>query len=223
MEIVSPERTVGYMGPTFHALQKAGVEIESVLDVGAAQGHFSSYLKFYWPEAKITAIECNKQNNVFLDNTNWNVLYKCLGDKKCSKTFYTNPDEPTGGGSSLYLENTQFFDNPNEETVQLETLDSLKLGKFDLVKIDTQGSELDIIKGGEQTVKNARFLLLELSFMNYNKGAPLIDDILEHTRRLGFRMLDTFGPEGGGHWFNYRKVQVDVLFVKDNDKLLYMV
>ena len=96
----------------------------------------------------------------------------------------------------------------------------MDLGAFDLIKIDTQGTELDIINGGIETIKQARFLLMELSFLPYNEGGCMIDDVLAKTRELGFVMLDTFGPAFGGHWYAGRKVQADVLLVKKGDPIL---
>lgn len=216
----SDEEAVGYMRPNLETLRNHGVNIESILDIGAAHGHFSGFMRTIWPDAQITAIECNERDRYFLDNTNYDVRYACLGDKPCKKDFYINPGEVAGGGSSFYKENTGAFDNSFTETKDIITLDSMKLGAYDLIKIDTQGTELDIINGGEETIKQARFLLMELSFLPYNLGGCMIDDVLAKTRELGFVMLDTFGPAYGGHWFNQRKVQVDVLLVKKNDIIL---
>lgn len=218
LETISSEEAVGYMGANLDALRKI-VDINSILDIGAAHGHFSKFALRYWPNAKVTAIECNPIDKHFLDSTNWNVHYACLGEKECKKTFYINPVEPHGGGSSFYKENTTHFDNPSEYEKDIVTLDSLELLPHDLIKIDTQGTELDILKGGEKTVKEARFLLLELSFVKFNEGGCLIDDVLEYTRSLGFRMIDTFGVTFGGHWWEGRKIQVDVLLAKETEPL----
>jgi len=216
LETISPEEAVGYMGPHLDALRKQ-VAIKSILDIGAAAGHFSKFALRYWPEAKVTAIECNEINKFFLDPTNWNVQYACLGDKACTKTFYINPMEKHGGGSSFYIENTKHFDNSSEYEKEIITLDSMELLPHDLIKIDTQGSELDIIKGGEETIKQAKYLLLELSFVEFNKDGCMIDDVLAYTRKLGFRIIDTFGPQFGGHWWEGRKIQVDVLLAKETE------
>lgn len=214
---ITDEAACGYMRPNMQSLKEAGVDIESILDIGAAHGHFSGFMRTIWPDAQVTAIECNERDRYFLDNTNYDVRYACLGDKPCKKDFFINPTDIAGGGSSFYKENTGAFDNSFTETKDIITLDSMKLGAYDLIKIDTQGTELDIIKGGEETIKQARFLLMELSFLPYNIGGCMIDEVLEKTRELGFVMLDTFGPAYGGHWFGGRKVQTDALFVKKSD------
>ena len=206
------------MGPNLEALAKFA-DINSILDIGCAHGHFSKFALKYFPEAKVTGIECNTNDKVYLDDTNWNIIYTCLGDKPCKKPFYINPVEPTGGGSSFYKENTRHFDDSSEIEKDIVTLDSLELLPHDLIKIDTQGSELDILKGGEETIKQAKYLLLELSFVDFNKNGALIDDVLDLTRSYGFRMIDTFGPEFGGHWWKGRKIQVDVLLAKETEPI----
>jgi FkbM family methyltransferase len=217
---ITHEEAVGYMRPNLESLKEQGINIETVLDIGAAHGHFSGFLRTIWPNSQITAIECNERNRYFLDHTNYDVRFVCLGDKPCKKDFHINPSDIAGGGSSFYKENTSAFDQSFTENKDIVTLDSMKLGAYDLIKIDTQGTELDIINGGLETIKQARFLLMELSFLPYNHGGCMIDEVLAKTRELGFVMLDTFGPAYGGHWFANRKVQVDVLLVKANDSIL---
>jgi FkbM family methyltransferase len=41
----------------------------------------------------------------------------------------------------------------------------------DFIKIDVQGCEMDILKGGKDTVKHATRLIVELQHMEYNEGA----------------------------------------------------
>lgn len=205
--------TVGYMEWNLNALKKRGVEITSLIDIGAAHGDFSLMFQDIFGDVSVTAIEANTLDAHYLGNHGWDVHYVALGKEQGKQAFYTNPDDPVGGGSSLYCENTHWFENAHSELVEVETLDSLDV-QGDFVKIDVQGAELDILLGGKKTLKDTKFLLLELSFLNYNLGAPLIDEVLRETYNQDFRMLDTFGPAHGGHVFNDKKNQVDVLLAK---------
>jgi FkbM family methyltransferase len=210
----TPEEAVGYMGPMFERLKAQGVEIKSLLDVGAAHGHFSGYFTKFYPNAEIVAVECNTRDSYFLSRYRWETHYKCLGATPGVQTFYIDRNSEIGGGSSLYKENTGHFNNCIEESKEITTLDHEFADRaFDFIKIDTQGSELDIMKGGVNVVSRAKWLLLELSFQEYNNGAPLIDDVLQYTRSIGWRMYDTIGPIDGGHMLHGdpRKLQVDVL------------
>ena len=61
----------------------------------------------------------------------------------------------------------------------------------DLIKIDTQGSELDILKGAENTIKGVKHLIVELQHVQYNIGAKLVDESIEYIFSLGFELVPT--------------------------------
>ena len=76
----------------------------------------------------------------------------------------------------MFRERTGHFDNDiKEETRTAFPLDDLvaKLGPFQLVKMDIQGSELDALKGMKTLLREIDVLQLELSVLSYNSGAPL--------------------------------------------------
>ena len=50
------------------------------------------------------------------------------------------------------------------------TIDSLGLESVDVIKIDVEGYEMEVLKGAEQTLKNTKFIMIELNyfyFLNY--------------------------------------------------------
>ena len=80
-------------------------------------------------------------------------LIAALGDEEREVTFYTRKDKPHTEGNSYYKE-ANYWDIPQlvlESKVLLQRLDDLftEDTEFELIKIDTQGSELDILKGGQ--------------------------------------------------------------------------
>jgi len=122
------------------------------------------------------------------------------------------------GCSSLYEPNGEFLNQfPDfsrfavEKTVPMvtETLDSLldngRLEGFDFAKIDVQGAELDILKGGKKSLSdNALGLEVEVEFQPIYKGQPLFADVDQFVRtELGLELQDlrkTYWkyPEGRG-------------------------
>lgn len=210
------EQSVGYMKPHLEVLK--GQPIYSLLDIGAAQGHFSMMFEDVFNTDTITMIEANPESCELLDKLDWQVINKPVG-KPGKATFFINPNEPIGGGSSFYKEDTEWFENAEEYEMDISSLDDLDVWA-DFVKIDVQGAELDVLTHGTKTLEKAKFLLMELSFVEYNSGAPLIDEVLAKTRELGFVMLDTFGPDRGGHWYKGKRVQVDVLFGREPFKMV---
>ena len=63
---------------------------------------------------------------------------------------------------------------------------------FDLIKIDTQGSELNILKGSIEIVEKTKFLLLELSVVEYNFNAPTYLQVIKYLEENNFKLIDIF-------------------------------
>lgn len=212
----TPEEAVGYMRLPLREIEVHGDPVTSVLDVGAAHGHFARFIQDIFPEASVTCVECNEKDRYFLDQYPFEVEYACVGAKKGKATFYTNKDDEVGGGSSFYKECTDAFNNAVEEVKNITTLDDLFPNRsFDLIKIDTQGTEIEVMEGACNLLEKAKYLLLEMSFVEYNEGAPLIDEVLSFTRNNGFRLISTFGTDFGVHRWGSQAIQVDGLFAKD--------
>ena len=57
---------------------------------------------------------------------------------------------------------------------------------FDLVKLDTQGSEIDIMNGGLHLLKNTTAIIIEVSHVEYNEKAPLVEEVKEYMESIGF-------------------------------------
>lgn len=216
------EEAVGYMRLPLRVIDVHGEIPKTILDVGAAHGHFSDFISTVWPDAKITAVECNDKDHYFLDSKPYDVRFACVGKEKGTATFYTDKADEVGGGSSFYKELTPAFDGAVEETKEITTLDTLfPKETFDLIKIDTQGSEKDVMFGGRKLLSRAKYLLLELSFVEYNEGAPLIDEMLAYTRLNDWKLIATFGPDLGVHRWGSQAIQVDALFARSDQPNLF--
>jgi FkbM family methyltransferase len=105
-----------------------------------------------------------------------------------------------------------FEDEILKINVEVSTLDILfENQKFDLVKIDVQGAELDIINGGTKFLKSNNLLLVEVSLVEYNLGAPLVSDVVKRLENLGFYILDCIDD----HISAGEVIQLDLLFSKN--------
>ena len=76
--------------------------------------------------------------------------------------------------------------------MKTSTLDSLLLDNdhsFEFIKLDTQGSELDILQGGKDVLNEAEFVLIECmnsKLKKYNEGSPTENEIINFMRSKGF-------------------------------------
>ena len=87
-----------------------------------------------------------------------------------------------------------------------------KLRNPHLIKIDTQGSEIDILKGSQNTIKNCKLIFLECPISNFNQNNLNIQDYINYMNDIDYIPQEI----GGVHHFHGYLVQIDLLFVKKN-------
>jgi hypothetical protein len=73
--------------------------------------------------------------------------------------------------------------------IETETLDRI-CGNHDvwpdLLKLDVEGAELDVLRGGEQAAQGALAIDIEVAFAPLRIGAPLFSEVDAHLHKLGF-------------------------------------
>ena len=181
------------------------------LDIGAHVGDFTKELYYQFPECQIVMIEANKNCEPHLRLLGKPYEIVALSDKNGTAELHIEDNNPIGTGSSLYKENTNWYTEGKTQTVVTKRLDDCNYfdgAPIDFIKLDVQGSELDIIKGGENTIKNTTFVLAEVSLVQYNEGAPLIDAVVDKMVELGFCIVDIVEY----HQSNGIIFQLDLLF-----------
>lgn len=165
--------------------------VKSILDIGANVGNFSMMMRHIMPNVYLYMIEANPFCDGILKKTQIPYSIVCLSNEEKDVQFYFQDGNMIGTGSSYYLENTNYFSMKNYSWVTTQTLDSVLERDcpdtvFDFIKMDTQGSELDIMRGGQKTISNAKYVLLEISLIPYNIGAPLKEEVMEYMKSISF-------------------------------------
>lgn len=204
----------------FIKLRNEGFKPKTVLDIGAWRGKWARSFTQIFPYSDIILFEANPISKPYLESSNYIFFNKLLWKyANIEKEFYTLIDELSNinTGSSLYLENTPVY---NEETtvvkkLKTDTLDNIisenKITNINFIKIDVQGSELDIFEGASKMFENnfIEFILMELSLREYNKGTPDFYQYLNYMEKKGFYPFDIYEI----HEWQERVLQIDVLFV----------
>tara|TARA_X000001382_G_scaffold24809_1_gene15418 strand:- start:724 stop:1371 length:648 start_codon:yes stop_codon:yes gene_type:complete len=189
----------------------------AILDVGAHTGQFYGWAKPVWPNSMIWMVEANHLHegtlNNLTKNTNDEYTIAALGDTEREVTFYTRTDKPHTEGNSYY-EEANYWDIQHlvkKDKVTLQTLDNLFTDDttFELIKLDTQGSELDILKGGKNLCQKASVIILEISDIEYNIGAPSKDELVSYMKNIGFEERMSIGE----HYDGDKIIQKDLVFV----------
>ncbi len=189
-------------------LRASGVQLHRVLDLGAYEGKWTTLLRQIYPDVQVLMVDANKDKEPLLKSLG---EYKIavLGDLDDREVEYFKcRDGDSGSGNGIYRENTKFtFVPEGRKCVTLTTLLGSAEG-FDLIKMDVQGAELDVIRGGLPIVRNSRYLLLELQTLNYNIGAPHFEEVVAFLHVEAFEVVDIVDLMYSGD----RLIQVDVLF-----------
>jgi FkbM family methyltransferase len=193
---------------------KTYFEPKSVLDIGANVGQFYNEIKNIFPNAYYYLIEGSENCRSALENLNVDFSISLLSDVEKEVDFYVRKHEPRCTGNSIYREQTSFFDDDQIviEKLQTKTLSNLFNNQtFDLIKIDVQGSEIDIINGGLEIIKNAKGIILEVSLVEYNQNSPTKDFVYEYMDNLGFTPVELIGNIN--HPITHELIQQDILFL----------
>ena len=200
-------------------LVAAGFAPRVVYDVGAYRGGWSKAAAEVLPRATFVLFEANADNEPYLAETGHRYFIAALSDKDTAERQLFLPRTGDSTGSSLYIENTSHYasDNLQVRNVPTRRLDSViaahGLALPDLIKIDVQGAELDVMEGATEALAAASAVILETSFVTYNKDAPLIADIFGAVDRLGLRCIDVCELHRTSAGF---ATQMDLLFVNGN-------
>ena len=126
-------------------------------------------------------------------------------------------DHVMGMGSSVFEENS-----PHARTnraVQAKSLDTCLSGKKpDFLKLDVQGFEIEVMKGATNVLTQVAAVLLELSLIEINKGAPLFTEVVAFLDERGFAPLDIL--EIHRRPLDMATDQIDFIFVRKESELL---
>jgi FkbM family methyltransferase len=91
-----------------------------------------------------------------------------------------------------------------EELIEIRPLDSLDLIRPDdvaWIKIDTQGSEASVLSGGQETLKRAQAVEIELTYLPLYEGQALAWEIWKILGGLGFNLVAFANPiYHPAHW-----------------------
>lgn len=161
-------------------------KIKTFFDIGANKGNFS-FISLFYPDLKVYSFEPNPNTfetlleNIELNNLKDRVIPFNLGLSNTLGTFELKiPIDVSDNGLSTFAPNPKerfAYDSKSGDyniiNIDCKTLDSvflqLKLDSLDAIKIDTEGSELNILKGGEGVLRKYK-PIIAIEYTNENSG-----------------------------------------------------
>jgi len=199
------------------SIQQDGLEINTVYDIGANNGAWSYTLK--------NSVLRNSYFYLFEGNPVHEARLNAIGLPYfigiLSKPGVETVDYYLGNttGDSYYRENTPVYDDVKPTTMPAYTLDSIvaeaELPAPNFIKIDTQGSEIDILHGAESILSDVDLIYLECPLGTYNVGAPTIQTYLDFMAKHNFMPSDVCAVPVDS---DRTLVQIDIMFINMKTK-----
>jgi FkbM family methyltransferase len=203
-------------------MKRNGFAPVSIVDIGAYEGSWTEMIKQIFPQAAVLMLEAQKNKADTL---------KAI----CRKYHPTVQVDigligPENQSEALFFENEavssalpeHYATAAKQVFVPMHTLDTI-LEKQNspapqLIKLYVQGYELEVLRGAQKAPSTAEVVLMEVSLIDINKGAPLFHEVIAFMHTNGFITYDICSlvrrPLDKALW------QTDLIFVKKNSLLV---
>lgn len=161
-------------------------KFNGVIDIGAWCGTWT--LAIQKLAKKIYCFEPNK--------THFECLYKNTGGYQNVSVYNQAIGNEEG---FIALSNEQATQNTRvlkeKGNTKISKLDSMQFSDIDLIKIDVEGLEMEVIKGGIDTISKAKYLMIELNNNSKKYGSSNLEIEKFIEKKLGFKILIKTWPD----------------------------
>jgi len=178
-----------------------------VVDIGANEGNFATAVLNVAPTARVFAVEPGPDTVArlqarFNGDARVTIVPKALAERSGTATLHI-----TGNDHNVSLhrprENMrELYEDEGWRLVGLmdvatTTLDDL-VGDADvaLIKLDVQGAERDVIRGGERTLARTWAVLMEVTFVSHYEGDATFQVLNQEMLERGFELYAMSSPSG---------------------------
>ena len=183
------------MEGAFRALKARGVPFNTVIDIGASNGSWSDALMHHFPGCRYLLIEAQPVHEPALReyctrHANAEFVLAAAGDRVGSIFF--DAAEPLSGQAShtrTEAANVELPVTTIDKEVSARRLD----GPY-LLKFDTHGFELPILKGALETLQNTAVIVMECYNFRIAPECLTFHEMCAYLGDLGFRCIDLVDP-----------------------------
>jgi FkbM family methyltransferase len=194
-----------------------GRKIDYIIDVGANAGQFAFMARYCWPASHIDCFEPDpnpfellKEKYQYSQHIS---LFDCaLGEEDGELPLLLGV---TSAQNSFLVEHNKSA--KGSKSVPVKTLNGIysenNLSNT-LLKVDVQGYELQVLRGGSNILSRLKFILLEVSLAELYENGARLDEIWYFLRRQGYSyagIIDQYKDPHSG-----RILQMDVIFENMN-------
>jgi FkbM family methyltransferase len=214
-----PDRPVISMNFQLYDFSVRNFKCNYILDVGAHSSEWARTAKKFFPNSTLYLIEplveMEKNLKDFCNEFPPSKYFLNGAGATESKLILTAGDALEG--ANFLQEENQYLRSSNvQREVKIITINSLLQKKEievpELVKLDVQGYELEVLKGGDILFGKTEVFILEVSFFEFIEGTPVFSDVVRFMAERGYEVYDF--PGFLRRPFDKALGQIDVTFVK---------
>jgi FkbM family methyltransferase len=203
------------MDSAFRGIARRKHFFNTVVDVGASNGSWTKSIMEYVPPCQYLLIEAQPVHEKALrqfssEHNNVHCVLAAAGET--SGRIYFDATDPFGGQASY----TPYASNSIQVpviTIDNEIRSNQLIGPY-LIKLDTHGFEVPILKGASRTLAETDVIIIECYNFKIASEGLLFFEMCDYLKKRGFRCIDLVNslhrPYDGSLW------QMDLIFVKDN-------
>ena len=219
LRLLRTNAPVRNFGLFFKHLKSLGFDFRTVIDVGVAFGTPPIYQAF--PRARYFLIEpvaeCRPMLEKLKRRLNAEYFLVAAGAEDGEVTFNVHDDI---SGSSLFSQAEGKALDGEARRIPMRRLDSLLPEMLEhpvLLKLDTQGAEIEALKGLGSRIGEIDVLIVEAAMMAAREGIPQFADIVRFCDEAGFVAYDLL--EGHMRDIDGALAQIDLAFVRKDSAL----
>lgn len=197
-----------------------GEDFATVVDVGAHHGQFALLARELFPRSCILCVEPLPESRDRLraalgGDSRITVLGAAAAAKAGRRTMHVSRKTDSSSLLPILKSHVDAFPGTEESQtleVDAKTLDSMvsdRIRRPCLLKVDTQGGELEVLAGGEAALAQVDAAFVECSFIEFYHGQALANEVIDALLRHGLRLDGVYSlvRDAAG-----RCLQADLLF-----------
>ena len=170
----------------------------TVVDVGVHVGrHFSRFQEIVGTTGRVVGFEpvpAFLERSLPLCKQQSEIRQLALSEQPGSSEFLFMADAPGESGFRERVTPSERGVTPITVTISTLDMEARNFSSLNYIKIDTEGHEISIIKGGQQTISRFRPIIsVEWGQPTYELYGHSKSDIFTLARSLGYEMGDLFG------------------------------
>lgn len=198
-------------------IKKLGFEPKFAVDIGAYEGFWTRDFLEVFPNTQVLMIEAQKSKETILRRLSIALpgveYHQALLSAEDGKTIHFEENETASQAISE--------SSSTSVSIKSETLDTVlqksSITRPDFLKLDVQGFELEVLKGGKLALSMAEFCLLEVSFLALDHS-PLVHEVIHFMDKSGFQVYDIL--QIMRRPYDKSLYQADFLFIKKNSRFI---